>query len=129
MSFVGRDCGVGATVNLSVYFFGDYGSGLVLRKSKGGTYTTVPGVTLQRTTIGGNQVTIASYQVVDGGPLDQDGVADGNIVDPVGLAAAVTSTPSGALAETGETVVDQRLILIIFAMSLIFAYRVSYEKP
>ncbi len=118
VSFVGRGCGVGATVNVSVYFFGDYGSGLVVRKSKAGTYTTVPGVTLQRTTIGGNQVTIASYQVVDGGPLDQDGVADGNIVDPVGLAAAVTSTPSGSLAETGVQLISPRILVAIFITSL-----------
>ena len=33
-----------------------------------------------------------TYNVTDGGPLDEDGLANGVIVDPVGLAAVPTTS-------------------------------------
>lgn len=39
-------------------------------------------------------VTTAAYQVEDGGLLDQDHLADSNIVDPVGLAQGVVGVPN-----------------------------------
>lgn len=53
-------------------------------KLVGGEWTAVTGATFSGTTV--------TYTLVDGGPLDDDGVANGVIVDPVlfGVAAAFT---------------------------------------
>ncbi len=96
IGFVGRGCGVGATVNVQISFYGEY-SGLVLRKSRGVNYTTIPGVSLEQAQVAGQNVTIAQYQIKDGGSLDDDGAADGNIVDPVGLAASLIGAPNTGL--------------------------------
>ena len=63
------------------------------------TYTTVSSAVFTQTTIGGSAAVKVVYQVADGGPLDQDGIANGVIVDPVGPGEAVTEV----LAETGAT--------------------------
>lgn len=100
VGFIGRDCGApGATVNVEIYFYGDYdASKFVLRKSSGtGTYTTIDDAVLTSTTIGGQKVLKATYQVVDGGVLDADGIADGNIVDPVGIAQSTVTVPDTGL--------------------------------
>jgi hypothetical protein len=100
VGFIGRDCGApGSTVNVELYFYGDYdASKFVLRKSSGtGTYTTIDNAILTSTTIGGQKVLKATYQVVDGGALDADGTADGNIVDPVGLAQSTITAPDTGL--------------------------------
>lgn len=51
-------------------------------------YGDVPGATITEDTIGGKHVLVLKYQVTDGGSLDEDGVANGEIIDPVGLAVA-----------------------------------------
>lgn len=38
------------------------------------------------------KVTTIQYQVTDGGPLDEDGIKDGIIIDPVGPALPITAT-------------------------------------
>ena len=54
-----------------------------------GTY----GATLEEVTIDGHTVTVASYQITDGGDLDMDD-EPGQIADPAGLASQVVSTPN-----------------------------------
>lgn len=93
VAFVGRECGVGATVDVQISFFGSYDS-LVLRKRTSTGYMSVPGVSIQRTTVASEAVTIAQYQVKDGGLLDDDRLTDGNIVDPVGLALSTVGAPN-----------------------------------
>jgi hypothetical protein len=95
-SFVGIGCGApGSTVNVTLYYFGDFDSSkFVLRKSADNTYRTISSASLTSSTIGGLSVLTASYQVVDGGVLDQDHLADSNIVDPVGLAQSVVGAPN-----------------------------------
>jgi|GEM_PF-5783808 len=44
--------------------------------------------------VGGNDVTTITYSVTDGGPLDEDGVANGVIIDPSGPAIIVNGAPS-----------------------------------
>ena len=50
--------------------------------------------------VGSSSVTTATYTVTDGGPLDEDGVVNGIIIDPSGPAVLA----QGNLAETGVEV-------------------------
>lgn len=108
-------CVTGANVLVEAYFYGAPDTDLVARKfdPATGRYTSIDDAELTRMTIGGVPVVKAAYQVADGGPLDSDGVVNGIIVDPVGLAqadktpAAVATTrapqssAAPALADTG----------------------------
>lgn len=96
VGFVGLDCGSpGSTVEVKLYYYGNLNpDSFVLRKWQDSMYTTIPNAVLTSTTIGGQSVLRASYTVQDGGDLDQDHQADGNIVDPVGLASNVAGSPN-----------------------------------
>lgn len=94
VGFVARGCSVGGTADVSLYFYGQDSTGLILRKSRGSTYLTIPNATIQQLTIDGKAVAKASYKVTDGSSMDDDGLADGNIVDPVGLGLNVVSVPN-----------------------------------
>lgn len=48
-------------------------------------YGAIPNVTIQEAARNGKQYLRVSYQITDGGALDEDGVANGTIVDPIGL--------------------------------------------
>ncbi len=91
------NCGTpGYTTTAKVTVFGVSASNLVLRKYNPNTnaYFTITTATIIDTTIGGQSAAVATYQIKDGGPLDTDGVANGTIVDPVGLASLVVSVPN-----------------------------------
>ena len=115
-----------ATVNL--YFYGTASSNFVLRKYNSTThvYTTVSGVTFAQTTIGGQAVTVATYQVTDGGPLDDDGVANGTIVDPVGVAQQNSSPTNGAggtLSDTGLNIAATSGVAVALLAAAVVAWR------
>ncbi len=55
------------------------------------------GITLARTTLEGKSAITATYTIIDGGVLDQDGIANGEILDPVGMASLVVSVPNTGL--------------------------------
>jgi hypothetical protein len=97
---VARGCGVGATADFSLYFYGQDASSLVLRKWQDSAYFNVPDATIQQMNIGGQSATKASYRVTDSSTLDDDGIADGNIVDPVGLGKSVVGSPNTGLKST-----------------------------
>lgn len=88
----------GQNITVSQYFYGVSPTDLVLRKYNPTThaYATVTGATLASATVGGLSATRATYQITDGGDLDADGIANGTIVDPVGLAQSplVPGTPN-----------------------------------
>jgi hypothetical protein len=91
---------VGGTASVSLYFYGvSSKDGLVLRKFNPvtGSYTTISDPTLTLITIDGQSVLKATYSITDGGALDQDGIADGIITDPVGLGTVVVSVPNTGL--------------------------------
>lgn len=93
-------CTHGATATVTLYYYGlDYSSTLVLRKynSSNHSYQTMPGAIFSSATIGGQAVTKVTYQIQDGGPFDQDGVANGIIVDPVGAALPAVGAPNTGL--------------------------------
>ena len=94
---------IGATVPIELYFHTDTtASSFIARKynTNNQTYTTLSTQTqtsLTQTIINTKPVLKLSYQLTDGGPLDQDGVANGTIVDPVGLAQASVGVPDTGL--------------------------------
>jgi len=90
----------GGTAVITQYYYGNYDAGkYVLRKYNANTkvYTTVPNAVFSNVTIGGQAALKVTYQVTDGGSLDQDGNVNGQIVDPAGPALAAT----GSLTDTG----------------------------
>ncbi|MCA9344706.1 hypothetical protein KC946_02625 [Candidatus Saccharibacteria bacterium] len=74
------------------------------------TFTDIYDASITRTTYQGNSVLALSYDITDGGILDQDNEANGTIVDPVGLA-----TTEG-LADTG---IDTSYVALMAVGSLI----------
>jgi hypothetical protein len=60
-------------------------------------YSDIPGATLIREDYNGKSMLKLTYQITDGGILDQDGTVNGTIIDPVGLATS-------KLADTGLNV-------------------------
>jgi len=90
----------GATKTVALYYElpgnpGDY----TARKYKTDTqaYLDIPGAAITREDYNGKSMLKLTYQITDGGILDQDGVVNGTVIDPVGLA---TTT----LADTGLNV-------------------------
>jgi hypothetical protein len=126
----------GYTATIKQYYYGVRASNLVLRKynSRTNTYFTINDATISSTYIGGEPVTVATYQVQDGGALDMDGQANGVIVDPAGLAVE-TPRSSGNLGTTGQTILQftkiagSLLVLSMVVMALLikrpFRYRMK----
>lgn len=73
------------------------------------TYSTIPGATVTETTVSGQHALVLGYDIQDGGELDQDGLTNGSITDPVGLVR------TGTLGETGQTL---RQVALIAALVL-----------
>ncbi|MEO6761227.1 MAG: choice-of-anchor U domain-containing protein, partial [Candidatus Saccharimonadales bacterium] len=57
-------------------------------------YADIPGATITETTVNSKHALQLAYDITDGGALDQDGIVNSVIVDPVGL-ATVASTNGG----------------------------------
>lgn len=104
MNFTASCLNPGATMKVTQIFYGTYPSGMMLRKYNPNTktYTDIPGVMGGSTTIGGQAAMKFEYFVTDGGTLDQDGSANGTIVDPSGPAvlASSVSSPNTGLQHT-----------------------------
>jgi hypothetical protein len=97
VSFEASGCGqAGASVNINLFFYGDIKAGeFAIRKmNSNGSFSTISNAQQSEVTIGGQKALKVSYTVIDGGPLDQDGVANGRITDPVGLGKAVIGAPN-----------------------------------
>ncbi len=87
----------GETATVTQYFFTSVSpSGLVVRKynSVANTYQAITGATIEQVTIGGQTAIKVIYNITDGGALDQDGTANGIIVDPSGVASATIGAPN-----------------------------------
>lgn len=102
------NCSRGDTVNVTKYVFvDDQPDSYTLRKYNPNTevYTDVTGSTVSSQVVGNVQALVSTYAITDGGELDDDGEANGIIVDPVGLAATAAGGATGTgstLASTGE---------------------------
>lgn len=120
-------CGsAGFTATIEQYYYGVTSTDKLLRKYDPNTqsYLTIETATIEDDTINGNAAVVVTYDVTDGQVLDTDGVEDGNISDPAGLAALDTETITsefinppveGNLAATGANL----QFLVILSLSLI----------
>lgn len=92
------DCiSYGYTATIKIYYYDTTKDGLVLRKYNPSTnayfnLTGQHGATLEQTTINNRTVTVAAYQITDGGDLDMDNQQNGFIQDPVGIATQTTGS-------------------------------------
>ena len=92
-------CGVpGYAATVTQYYYNVPMTEMTLRKFNPNTqtYFTIEDAVLTQETINSQTVTTVTYEVVDGGVLDMDGVEDGQITDPAGLA----TVPSQGSEET-----------------------------
>lgn len=125
MNFTLTCSAAGDTATVTQYYYGiSDTSSLVLRKydAVNHTYQNIPNATLSIVTIGGQSALKAVYDLTDGGPLDQDGTANGVIVDPAGPALLVASAATTTTGSSGGSLVDTGLSLVAttgFACGLI----------
>ena len=70
-------------------------------------------VTFTNKDVGGTTKTVVSYNLVDGGNLDEDGMANGTLVDP--LFIGVVDGADGSLANTGFNI----YVLVALAVALL----------
>lgn len=106
------------------------------------TYEDIPDAEVTATTVGGQPALLLEYDITDGGPLDEDEIENGVIVDPVALGAAVSSEPvdgeggsagsngsesesdsTGSLANTGQSVLMYSFIGLITILLTILVSR------
>ncbi len=106
----------GETATVSVYCFCEVTpvDGTIARKydEDTGEYTTIDSAVIEEVTIDGQRALKMTYDVVDGGALDEDGLSNGTIIDPVGFArVAVASggSSSGSRPRAKVTYVDNSL--------------------
>jgi hypothetical protein len=93
-------CGAPGTVaTVTLYYYGNLDPTLTPRKfnSSTGTYTALPGATVDSVVMGSQPALKIVYQITDGSSLDQDGLTDGNILDPVGLGLLAVGAPNTGL--------------------------------
>ncbi len=117
------NCGTpGFTTTVTQYFYDPPAQDFTLRKYVNGSYQTVSVANISTQTIGGRSVLVVSYQVTDGGALDDDGLANGVIVDPAGPAVFSPSGSSASSAagapNTGIQEFDYALYIIMIFIGL-----------
>lgn len=91
------DCGEpGASTTIKLYYYDIAVEGLVARKHNPNinAFFNIPGAMFSQQTIDGHAVVVVTYQIEDGGTLDTDGLVDGMINDPAGVARLVLSVPN-----------------------------------
>ena len=94
------DCGTpGYTTTIKLYYYNVDKADQILRKYNPNTkiFFNINDAAISNQTISGQNVTVVTYQVTDGGERDIDGVADGMINDPAGLARAIIGAPNTGL--------------------------------
>lgn len=87
---------LGETVSVTLYTYGVVSNSFTVRKYNPNTnaYFTIKDATLSQTTISNSTVTLATYNITDGGDRDIDGLVNREIVDPVGLGTLVVGVPN-----------------------------------
>lgn len=94
---------IGSTQRVNIVFQNcSAPNNLIVRKysPRTGRYSTIKDAQITQITLNDKPAVLASYNVTDGGELDDDGIANGVIVDPVGLATP-GSDVSAAAPNTG----------------------------
>jgi hypothetical protein len=109
----------GETATVSVYCFCNQTplEGLVARKydPDTGEYTTIDSAVVEEVTIDGQRALRMTYDVVDGGSLDEDGLENGTIIDPVGFGkpAVQESQDSGRSSSSSGSIPKARLAAML----------------
>lgn len=96
------ECNEGFTTTINLFYYGVSKDDLIVRKYNPNTnayfnLTGEYGATLEERLIDDETVTVAAYQITDGGDLDMDGEVNGFIVDPVGIASSTVGSPNTGL--------------------------------
>ncbi|MDQ5944011.1 MAG: trimeric autotransporter adhesin [Patescibacteria group bacterium] len=110
------NCSRGDTVDVTMYIHAETNPNQYVPRKYNATTQTffdIPGSALTNEQVGASSALKLNYSITDGGELDDDGLANGIIVDPVGLALTVTGA-TGTLASTGENL----LLLLLGAGTL-----------
>jgi hypothetical protein len=103
------DCVVnGGSTDVAVTLGSYYDNASLLRAYKtvgSGTSMTLKDITekvsITNVNVAGTMKTTINYGMMDGGSLDEDGVANGTIVDPIYIGLATTPAGGETLADTG----------------------------
>jgi hypothetical protein len=114
-----------------IYTYSDRSvTGILARKfdDVNNQYVAVPNASITSETIGGEKVIRLAYSVQDGSSLDDDGIENGLIVDPIGLASE--STLLGSLPRVGVPYwfLPVPLALIFTAVYVVWDWR-RHRKP
>jgi len=88
VDFITQCDNVGASAHIEVYMHGASAAGYVARKYNA-TIKQYSNVSSAAFTTSNNAL-VLSYDITDGGNLDEDGTADGNITDPIGIGSTVS---------------------------------------
>lgn len=93
----------GETISVSVYFFNASNASYRVRKYSSATasYTTITDASIAQESIGNTPAVVTTYQVTDGSVRDDDGIVNGEIVDPIGLGETITERSN--LSSTGQS--------------------------
>ena len=119
------NCQVGATAHFEQYFYGIEGNNTFVMRKWENDYETMEEITFEGVPVDGQIVFRASYDITDGERYDEDGEANGVIVDPAGPATPVSASSgnnssgsnntTNSLAGTGQSV----WIVIASALGLV----------
>lgn len=126
----------GDTATIMQYYYGIEGNeNFTVRKWNGNAYVEIPGAMPLGQPIGGQLAFLVEYQITDGGQYDDDGEANGIIVDPSGAAVPISqNTQSSSQDEVNQNTVylaktgaSQRVFILISAVLIIFSYRYIFS--
>jgi hypothetical protein len=81
------------------------------------SYKTISSSTVTNEIIGGQPVISLTFDLIDGGEYDLDGLANGEITDPVSLAA--DDAEAGTLADTGQS---SHIIIVVATLLITCAF-------
>jgi hypothetical protein len=114
------DCGTsGFTTTVKQYYYDPPAGNFVVRKFVNGSFQDIPDATIEKQTIGGHIALVITYQIKDGGPLDDDGLENGTIVDPAGPALQQVAADqsgggsSGSASDAHDQLANTGAILLV----------------
>ncbi len=134
LSFTVEGVMSGEMVEMQAYFFTDLAKdGFTARKFESNTskYSDLPGSVITESTVGGVPALLLQYSVQDGGDGDEDNLANGTIVDPVGLSinnlseVKNLSNSTSSLAKTGS---NQEIFIVLSSALLTLSAGVSLAQ-
>jgi hypothetical protein len=124
LTFSTPDAVPGATVKVQLVFQSNLSPSQVAPRKYNAstkTYSFIPGASVTATTLNGSPALLLTYNVTDGGVLDEDGLKNGVIVDPVGLAVAATPD-TGMISSTKSS--DELPLGVLSLLSLASGFRI-----